>query len=303
MKKKSKCISRPNFSSQTNCLTDDEFEYLMNEVQQLNVSQINILLKKFSLVVHGNKTDRLKPLLSKFQLCRYEKKLIGIYNDINNLFSEKEQLPKNQLKIVTLYDTAFKSPPNITICQKDRPLILGPIEVPIGISYGEFNFTFIHSENDPNKLINISFLFSNGLIHQFEFDAILNGFQLNISIDDPFPQPLDITDLLNTNTDKNTLNIKLIQTAKPLVICVCEYEYLGIEKMIEKVVGHSININEEEVIVASNSCQHKDSFSLISFMSKSMSTGRFECPVCGQIIDPLNVTIIKEYQINDEKES
>lgn len=283
-------ISIPNYC-QTQYLSDKDFESLKKVIQLLRVSQIRYIIQKFSMPFNGNKTKLVNLLLSLFQSLRYEKILIDIYTEINNLLSNKKTILLNHLELISQIDPSFYSQPNPMQYQSPPPYILGPISVPPGKSNGQFEFKYNISDENYDKLINISFLFPDGVTQQFELKGDCNGFPIEVSIDDPYPQPIDITDFINSQSDLNSLNIKMIQSTSPMMICIREYKYYGLQDLMNKIVGRPTNI-DEDFEVFSSECQHGGSFSLTNFLSKSFATGDWSCPICGQDIDPLKLNII-----------
>lgn len=282
-------------------LSNEEFESLKRVVQLLRISQLRYIVQKFSIPASGNKTKLLGLLLSVFHSLRYDRVLIDIYNEINNILSKKEANSIKQLEIITRFDPNFQSPPNPLQCQSDPPFMLGPIFVPPRESSGKFGFMYSDSEEDLNTLINISFLFPGGKAQQFAFKGEINGFPFEISIDDPYPQPIDVTEYINVKTTMNTLNIKSIKTSSPMMICIREYKYCGIQNMMNQIVGRNVDPEKEDFDVHSSSCQHRESFSLSNFLSNSFATGSWKCPICDHLIDPLNLSVIRAHDITKEK--
>lgn len=288
------------YPQQSQHLSNEEFESLKRVVQLLRISQLRYIVQKFSIPASGNKTKLLGLLLTIFQSLRYDKVLIDIYNEINNLLSKKIENSVKSLEIISQFDPSFRSPPNLLQTQSDPPFMLGPILIPPGQSSGKFGFMHSESNEDLSKSVNISFLFPGGKNQQFSLKGEINGIPFEVSIDDPYPQPIDITDYINTKTLINTLNITMINTLLPMMICVREYKFNGIQEMMNQVLGRAINIDEEDYNVCSNSCHHKDSFSLAPFLSRSLATGNFNCPICGQPIDPFTLTILGARDISKD---
>ncbi len=270
-----------------NFLSDKDFESLNKIIQLLNVSAIRYIILKFSIECNGNKTKLVKVLKSLFQTLRYDKILIDIYEEIKNMLSKGDISTFIHLEQIYQIDSAFKLPPNPTLMQYGPPYILGPITIPQGKSTGKFNFLY----SGQQKSVNIGFLFLDGIQHQFELTGNCNGINFELSIDDPYPQPIDITDFLDHSTNYNFLNIDLINTSKPLIIFISEYEYVGIQNLIDKIVGRPTNIDEEDFLVFSNSCQLSDCFSLSDYLSKCLATGNWNCPICGRTIEPMNLLL------------
>lgn len=270
------------------CLSDVEFESLLKIIKLLRVSEIRYIVKKFDLPLKGNKTKLLNDVISIFHLLKNNAILSTIYGEINEIITNKEQNSTTKLNISN-YDSRFYSQPNIMQHQADPPFILGPISVLPGKSSGQFNFNYNYSNE---KLVNISFLFLDGVPHQFELDCNINGFQIEISIDDPYPQPIDITDLINTNSDSNKFIINKIKTPKQMMICIREYEYLGLQMIMDQITGLKTNIQTDDFYTISKNCNHEGSFSFVDFLSNSFATGISKCPICKHEINPFDLVVL-----------
>lgn len=283
-----------NKNNQMGSITNDEFDILINKVQLLQSSQIRYIIEKFSIPISNKCTS----LINFLMLFRYEPKLISIYNEIQHVVLENDIQKEKQLQVIDL-DPRFKSPPDLTNTQSVPPFIFGPISVPIGQTSGKFQFQYNNdNESFSNAQINISFLFLNGISHQFELECEFNGYPIEVSLDDPFPQPIDITDLILCNSEKNIFDIKIIQSDQPMMICIREYSYNDIQTIMGNIIGKSVKSDEEDFEVYSTECRHNDSFSLLNFISTSLATGEWKCPICSIIIDPFNLKI-KDYDISE----
>lgn len=283
-----------NKCNQIGSITNDEFDILINKVQLLQSSQIRYIIEKFSIPINNKSTS----LINFLMLFRYEPKLISIYNEIQNVILENDIQNEKILQVIDL-DPRFKSPPDLTNTQSTPPFIFGPISVPIGQTSGKFQFQYNKAnESFSNAQINISFLFLNGIPHQFALECEFNGIPIEVSLDDPFPQPIDITDLLLCNSEINTFDIKIIQSDQPMMICIREYSYNDIQTIMGNIIGKIVSIDEEDFEVYSTECIHDDSFSLVNFISTSLATGEWKCPICSKIIDPFNLKI-KVYDISE----
>lgn len=279
------------YSQNPQYLSNEEFESLKRVVQLLRISQLRYIVQKFSIPASGNKTKLLSLLLSIFHSLRYDHVLMDIYHEINNIISKKEVNSIKQLEIITHFDSNFKQPQNPLLIQSDPPFMLGPILVPSGQSSGQFGFMYSDVCDDLTTSINICFLFPGGKIQQFTLKGEINGFPLEVSIDDPYPQPIDITEYINIKTIMNTFNIKLIKTSDPMMICIREYKYCGLQNLMDQIVGRAVDLDNEDFDVLPINCQHKETFSLSSFLSNSLGTGNWNCPICNQPVDVYNLKV------------
>ncbi|OHT13035.1 hypothetical protein TRFO_03448 [Tritrichomonas foetus] len=282
----------PQSPNQTGCLSNEDFDSLNKAVQLLRISQLRYIVQKFQIPASGNKSKLLNLVLSIFQSLRYDKVLVEILKEINNLLAQQRDVFSNPLASVghleiCQYDPNYKEPPNPLNVQADPPFILGPIMVPAGQSSGQFNF--MHSTTGQ---VNICFMFEGGNPQQFLFQADLNGYPCEISFDDPYPQPIDITNILNLSNMPNTLNIKKINTASQFMICVREYKFKGLHDIVNQISGRMINLREESPLVVSGTCNHPAPFNLVSFLSRAFGTGNWNCPICGNLVDLGQITIV-----------
>lgn len=286
-------IEIPTFKTQVKCLSDAEFDSLSKIIRLLRVSEIRYIVHKFELPLKANKTKLISDLISLFNLLKKNEILCDIYDEINQLISNKDKMSIKNINIAS-HDPRFFSPPNPTFSQANPPYILGPFSVSPGNSCGKFSFIYIENESTLGfeKFINISFLFLEGVSHQFELEGNFNGFPIEVSIDDPCPQPVDITDLINLGPDSNNFVIKNIHSPKPMMICIREYEYNGIQNLMDQIIGHKTDIDKDDFYVYSKLCDHEGTFSLVNFLSGSMATGQFQCPICQKRINPFDLIIL-----------
>lgn len=290
---KMRCVKKSNNNQKCmiKSLTDEEFDNLIKYVQLLKSYQIQQIIQKFSFPIAKDASNNTNLLLIIMQSPRHDIILTSIYNEIKRLFFRKDISMFNKLQIVQ-YDDNFESPKSFLYRQTTNPLIFGPIFVSPGNSSGEFQFIYSKPKEKFESQINISFLFKKGIPHQFELEAEFNGFQIDVSIEDPYPQPIDISDLINLNSETNTLNIKKINSCEPMMICIREYSFYDIESMMEEIAGKPIKIGEEDLYVISRNCFHNNAFSLTNFLSTSYATGECKCPICGGRIDPFKLCFI-----------
>ena len=271
--------------NQTQYLTPEEFEALNKSVQLLRISQLRYIVQKFSIPASGNKTKLLSLVLSIFQSLRFDKVLIDILQEINKLLAQQSDPFANPLASVGVLeivppDPSFLSPPNPLYSQNDTSFIFGPVLAPTGQSKGNFQFAYAQT----GVSVNVCFLFPAGNPQQFSFQADLNGFPIEISGDDPFPQPLDVTSLLNVGA-QNILDVKMLQCAGPMMFCVREYKYNGLQNVVDTVCGRHVNLDQEVIYVASRNCEHPAPFQLMPYLSRAFGTGNWNCPVCGRQLD------------------
>ena len=95
----------------------------------------------------------------------------------------------------------------------------------------------------------LTFLFKNGEPVSFSISLEINGFPLEISSNDPFPQPLEISEYLIGN---NLLNIKSIHIQTQMEISICEYSYHGLLGLTSQI--SSLPINQLNISVVPNFC-------------------------------------------------
>lgn len=271
--------------NQTQYLTPEEFEALNKSVQLLRISQLRYIVQKFSIPASGNKTKLLSLVLSIFQSLRFDKVLIDILQEINKLLAQQSDPFSNPLASVGALevvspDPTFISPPNPLYAQNDQSFILGPILAPSGQSKGSFQFAYAPT----GVTVNVCFLFSGGNPQQFEFLADLNGFPIEVSLDDPFPQPLDVTSLLNPGS-QNVLDVKMVQCSAPMMICIREFRYNGLQTVVDGICGRRVNLAQENIQVVSRVCDHPTPFQLLPYLSRAFGTGNWNCPICHRQLD------------------
>jgi hypothetical protein len=250
-------------------------------------------VQKFSIPASGNKTKLLNLVLSIFQSLRYERVLIDILQEINKLLAQQRDPFTNPLASIgqlelAQWDPDFVCPPNPVYSESESQVIFGPIYVPEGSNAGQFKF-FALSRSDP---VNICFLFPNGQPQKFGLEFELNGFPFQISIDDPFPQPLDVTHVLNYGVVENLLNIKMVVCQTKMMICVCEYRYNGLHMVVNQICGRPVNVATDKIFVGSRTCEHQNGFPLVPWLSQAYATGNWNCPVCRRSLD-LNSLYVK----------
>jgi hypothetical protein len=264
-------------------LTPDEFESLTKAVQLLRISQLRYIVQKFSLPANGNKTKLLSILLSIFQSLRYDRRLLQIHHEVSKLMAQFDDAfaspiaPLQQLEVAE-YNPAFVAPPN-PLVEEFEGFLFGPLYAPIGQFTGQFQFTC--PERVENAVM-ISFLFPGGLAHQFGLKIELNHFPFEIVQEDPFPQPLDITHVLNP-ASVQILDVKAVVTAAPMMICIRQYRFMGIQGLADRICGRGVTLQAEHVPVQSPACAHV--FDLVSLLSVGLATGHMCCPTCQTPLD------------------
>lgn len=275
-------------------LSNEEFESLNKAVQLLRISQLRYIVQKFSIPASGNKTKLLSLVLSIFQSLRYDKVLIDILQEINNLLAQQQEPFANPFanvnKLTTSpFDPKFFSPPNPLYVFNSESFILGPIHVPPGQSLGQFNF--IYQQNGSH--VGFDLLFQEGNPQQIALSFELNGIPFEISVDDPYPQIIDVTNVLNPSN--NSLDIKMINVTQPMMICLREYQFKGIQEIANTICGKIVDLDTENPIVRAATCSHQPGFPLIPFLSRAYATGNWYCPLCKQVLDLSYLKVIEDF--------
>jgi hypothetical protein len=285
----------PQMSASHQFLSPEEFDSLTNAVQLLRISQLRYIVQRFSLPASGNKSKLLSLVLSIFPSLRYDRVLIDIHNEVTRLLAQQGDsftnplAPVGQLEIVDL-DPSFSSPQNPLIIEHPAAFIFGPIFVPVGHFAGRFQFGCPRQQHS----VSVSFLFSRGIVDRFGLKIELNGFPFEISQDDPYPQPLDITHVLNFDSAQNILEVKLVTAQSPMMIVIREYDFVGIHHWVNQIAGRPVDITTQAVMVRSPACDHPEAFDLVAFLSLGVATGSMSCPICHRQIDIASLTLAPE---------
>lgn len=267
------------------CLTPEEFEALNKSVRLLRIHQLRYIVQKYQIPASGNKMKLQFLVLSIFQARRYDKVLIDILQEINKILAQQSDPCANPLASISTLDIVpldptFSSPPNPLYAQSDE-LIFGPILAPPGQSKGTFQF----QHTSTGTSVNVCFLFPHGNPQQFGFQAELNGFPIEISIDDPFPQPLDVTHLLSGSGMQNMFDVRIVNCTAPMMICIREYMYNGLQFIADQIAGRRVDLDGESIYVVSRQCEQHSSFPLLPYLSLAFATGNWNCPVCRRPLD------------------
>ena len=283
-------------TSQSPCLSNEEFESLNKAVQLLRISQLRYIVQKFQIPASGNKTKLLSLVLSIFQSLRYDKVLIDILQEINNLLAQPRDAFTNPLAAmghleVVQPDPSYKEPFNPTVSMLDKPFIFGPLLAQPGLNSGQFSFT--HNAIEPQAAVCISFLFPEGNLQPFALQADFNGYPIEVFQDDPFPQPIDVTNILDLPGKPNSLNIKNLNCTGSLMICIREYKFVALHEIVNHICNGAVNIADGNVFAVSEVCQHQNPFNLINFLSMATATGKWNCPICGKHFE-LNQIILSD---------
>jgi hypothetical protein len=267
------------------CLSPREFDSLLNSLQLLRISQLRYVVHHFSIPVSGNKTKLLGLVISIFHSLRYEPVLVDVFAEISRLLEHHSDIFSSptpslgRLEIVPP-DPSFWAPLTPLYVNADPPFLFGPLFIPPGQFGGKFSFFIPPLRNSAT----ISFLFPDGEPQRFAFTAELNGFDLQIEASDPFPTPMDVTTVLTSDKTPNTLEIKLIASSAPMMICVREFRFIGILVLAEQVCGRKVHMSEQ-ITVAARGCEAHDRFDLLDFLSSAVGTGRWACPVCHRPVE------------------
>jgi hypothetical protein len=270
---------------QAPCLSPEDFDVLLRSLQLLRISQLRYLVQRFSIPVSGNKTKLLGLVISIFHSLRYDPVLLEALAEINRLLEQQSDIFSNPLTStgrldIVPPDPSFWAPPNPLFMQSDPPFLFGPLLVPPGQFAGKFSFFLPPLRASAH----LAFLFRDGEPHKFAFSVELNGFDFEITASDPFPNPIDVTQTLSLDKKPNTLEIKLIASSVPMMICLREFRYVGISFLAEKVCARKVHMSEK-VLVIGRGCVSHDRFDLLDFLSGAVATGRWICPVCHRPIE------------------
>jgi hypothetical protein len=115
--------------------------------------------------------------------------------------------------------------------------------------------------------------------------AEVNGFAIGVAPDDPWPTPLDITDLLIAN-QPNALSVKAIKTNAPVVLSVREYELVTIAQLIGDAETRAVEVRGAD-------CAHEQGAKLADFIVRGIALGGWNCPVCGKRVPPKDLLTIR----------
>jgi hypothetical protein len=272
-------------SPQSQYLSPDEFESLNKAVQLLRISQLRYIVQKFSIPATGNKTKLLSLVLSIFQSLRYDKGLIEVLQEVNRLLAQTSDPFSNPLAGVGHLelvdpDPSFAAPFSPLVVQAPDSFVFGPLFAAPGQFTGKFTFS-CPSRSNP---VNVCFLFPDGVCHQFGFKADLNGYPFEIADDDPFPQPLDVTHVLNVGQIENSLEVKLLVSTVPMMICIREYRFVGLQGLVSQICRRHVD-PAERIDAMSSQCDHPGAFELVPFLARAIATENWSCPTCHRRID------------------
>jgi hypothetical protein len=266
-------------------LTPAEFDSLIGSLQLLRISQLRYIVQRFAIPATGNKTKLLGLVVSILETMRLDPVLKGIRAEVNRLLAEHTGpfsdpfATFDHLQPVAP-DATFQSLPNPLILQSDHRFLFGPFLAPPGQFTGKFTFTCPPTDNP----VNIAFLFPESGVHPFAFRADLNGFLFELSLEDPFPSNLDITQVLNSGPTQNVLDIQFLLCRAPMMICICEYQYVGVLPLAEKICGRTVRVNET-IFVRAKGCAVHRPLELIGLLSRFLATGIWRCPVCHRDVE------------------
>jgi hypothetical protein len=273
-------------SPQSQYLSPEEFESLNKAVQLLRISQLRYIVQKFSIPASGNKTKLLSLVLSIFQSIRYDKGLIEVLQEVNRLLAQTSDPFSNPLAGVGHLalvdpDPSFAAPFNPLVVQAPDSVVFGPLLAAPGQFTGKFTFS-CPSRSNP---VNVCFLFPDAVCHQFGFKADLNGYPFEIAPDDPFPQPLDVTHVLNVGHVENSLEVKLLISTVPMMICIREYRFVGLQGIVSQICRRDVDWPGERIDAVSSQCDHPGTFQLVPFLARAIATENWSCPTCHRRID------------------
>jgi hypothetical protein len=267
--------------SGSSTLSEEEFHSLIKSIQLLRISQLRYIVQKFSIPASGNKTKLLSLVIQIFHNLRFDPILSDIYQEIGNLLAQQDApfsaptFNTSQLELVQP-NSDFIPTFNVTITILSESPVFGPLLAKPGRTSGKFTFL-----SPPiNAPTIVTFLFYQGNAQPFSIQFQLNGILFEISKDDPQPAPIDVANVLSAPGVENILDIKSVNTTVPVMIQLFQYEYTGIKYCIQRLIGQT-DITKNLPYVKTNTCQHEKSFSLVSYLSDSLATGNWMCPVCG----------------------
>jgi hypothetical protein len=77
----------------------------------------------------------------------------------------------------------------------------------------------------------------------------------------------------------------MIITDIPMMLSICQYKYNGLQTTVNQICGRAVNLNVDQITVASRACEHTVGFPLIPWRSRAYATGNWNCPVCHRALD------------------
>ena len=203
-------------------LSVSEFHSLKHSLQLLRISQLRYIVQKYSLPANGNKTKLLAKILEIVDTMRITPLLRTIYNEVGALVSQQNEPFFNPLGAsVRIQQVALKE----SLCYLCNPyfqpqqILTGPFMCPRGFSSGVFTF------KAPKTHESTAIVFA-GVGEKpigFEVNAIVNGSHIAALPDDPFPSPIDITDLIRSEEEDNFINITSVRSPSVLYISIVQY--------------------------------------------------------------------------------
>jgi len=278
-------------------LNNEEFEHLKKSLQLLRISQIRYLVQKFSLPANGNKTRLLSIILGLIDNLRPTPLLVQISAEVNKLIAQQHEPftnPLESMQKVSIFnsneDLIYPEHPFIRLL--DAPPLMPPHLALAGTSSG--SYTFMSPQKD-SKILIVFAWFSKDFL-PFELQCELNNVQISISIDDPYPLPIDITDLVfSPNKSPNVFTISFIKTPVPIILSINEYSIITMDDVIndfcrmKNIIGDNQNL-----FIKGRECLHEKFVPLEHHFSVNLARRSSFCLVCGKLIDPKNCLIIRK---------
>jgi hypothetical protein len=263
----------------------DEFENLKRSIQLLRISQLRYIVRKFSLPASGNKARLLGVVLQLVDAMRHSPVLVQISAEVISLLSQQHEPFTNPLESVqSLTPTSadgFRAPDHPLVRYLDTAAVCGPVLANPGSSSGTFSF----AARNRSARYCLSFRWADGRAVPMDLRAEINGFAIFVAPDDPWPTPLDITDLLVSN-QANTLSIKAIKTHAPVALSVREYELVAITQLVGDAEIQTGELKGPD-------CAHEQGAKLADFVVRGIALGGWNCPICGIVVAPKDLVTIK----------
>ena len=269
-------------------LEPEEYENLKRQIQLFRISQLRYIVQKYSLPANGNKTRLVQLILYLFEAMRNTPLLSQIYADVLEIvssFHEPFANPLDKMHKLSLNvpeshkNVVFQSPPHPFIkFPENSTVFIGPLFASPGASGSCHEFLL---PSQPCRIL-IDFAWPNGSPLSFELIGEVNGFPINISIDDPVPLPIDITDMCTPN-QKVVVDIKSLRTQSIMALSVRQYELVSIKDIaisILKVDPSYFDHFSNTMLVKGKSCQHNDGFLVLPFLAENIIKKNNLCPIC-----------------------
>ena len=277
-------------------LTNEEFDNLKRSIQLLRIEQIRYIVQRFSLPANGNKTRLIQIILGIIDTLRPTPLLVDMSIEVNRLLQQQHEPFSNPLdsthKMVPYKDSEPLFTPSHPFFKiTNKPPVLGPLYAAIGnstlhpmtVDIGDF------------KNLYIEFSWKCESASPFDMVAHVNGTTIVISSEDPIPQPIDISDLIQPPVTQITFDVQTLRTPVPMAITIREYELQTLSSIAESMAkAAEVSTPAENLQIKGKDCSHSEGFLLMDYLSHFYSLKDNTCPICKNPIDLDSIVFVEK---------